>query len=242
MGRIRLYGPSAIEDRMLNIKDERIANGERLRVLVLNSREGEIIKTPDRSPFYLHTHKRGVIEEVLERLEECIGFALPDKFTNNASIYNMYGIVMHRGSEAAFKVSRLSALLSAQAWPPTREQTESYLFHCLGNMLWNFINDEVWQGDLDKKNEYRDLRNYPYDPGSNRPTLRHQSNLYYVAAEDFRYLFGTVSAGRGEWHLNISKDPIPPPDSDVANFWRKEIEAYSGSYKEETNETTQAEA
>lgn len=226
--KIKLVGPAEVRNHLRYMQDDRFHRGQRLRFLQIDGSQAILIKTEEETPFYLHPHGKEGINNIIENLHEIIGFELPEDFYADCTLYNLGAIVMLRGSETPIRVVNSAILLGGSMWPHSREVTESLVMHGIGNALWNFLNQRAWRGDKDRKNEYRRIRGYPYDPDDRKrkPALRFQAGLFHVAAEDFRYLFGTATSGRGEWRLDVSQSPIPPPNPETVSFWKQEVAAY----------------
>ena len=128
------------------------------------------------------------------------------------------------------RVLRQQIFLSSSVWPISEADTYWMIYHALGNALWNFLDFGLWRkdgGDSSKSDEYKLLRGLKlqsYPEG-------YQHNIFHIAAEDFRYLFGPQSAGRSEWVMNHldSREAIGPPSPEVTAFWQREITRYGVS-------------
>ncbi len=172
------------------------------------------------------THSDRVVREIADSFIESVGLDIPDTFAFGTSIYNVRGLLHHFGVQVPFRVLRQQIFLSGGIFNINDESTYWTVYHALGNALWNFLDHNVWMQDTTKKNEYRELRGMSI-AGSRRSNV-HQKNLFYIAAEDFRYLFGPSQAGREEWNLPSDGgfDVIGPPPPSIIDFWKKEISGY----------------
>lgn len=196
-----------------------------------------IYQHPDPLPYAIYNHDANTAREVLSRLPELTGLDIPEGYFSGTAVYNVPGLLYHMGMRVDLRVLRQQIFLGGSPRPLSVNDTESMLFHCIGNTLWNYMDSRLWTGNLQVKNEYRELRGIKIykaitparNNGVHRQNQKQQHNLFYIASEDFRYSFGTAMAGRGEWHLDKGPTPVAPPSPDVINFWRREVQrnAYS---------------
>lgn len=181
---------------------------------------------------HMYFPRRSEVEEIILSLNEISGLPIPDAFYRSLNVHLVPGMLYHGGMTVPSRVIRQQIFIGAMSVPYTAETLHMTLFHALGNALWNYLDYWVWGSlgppmdddgdgvDFAEKNEYRRLRHFPYKSDV-RTGNRQQRDLFYIAAEDFRYLCGTAEARRGEWF--ITADVIDPPNPEVINFWMKEF-------------------
>ena len=217
------------------LRDDTTPTEKRIFFIQAGYNQNIMVEPPDPLPYNVYTHNPVYIRDVLSQLEDLTGLDIPDSYYQGTAVYNVRGLLWHYGMHVDFRVSRQQIFLGGSTRVLSVNDTESILFHCIGNTLWNFIDNRVWAGNLDAKNEYRELRGLKLYKGinptrtNNKTSQKHQNNLFYIAAEDFRYLFGTPMAGRGEWHLDRGAIPVAPPSPDVISFWRREVSRNASS-------------
>jgi hypothetical protein len=250
---IQVRSPEAVMRLTQFLRDESTFRGERKYFIKGEFNQQIMIYPPSVARYHLFPNSQEVVDTVASDIEDLIGFALPEKFKRTTIIYNAPSMIIVGSIPMPLKVERQQIFLGAAISPIPEEQTYKLCFHAIGNALWNFLYHEVWREGVPvededterrvERNHYRELRNYPLVEKSiddNRRT-RTQNSLFYVASEDFRYLFGNAAAGRGEWYLDQLDFPVPPPNPEVANFWRMETARYDGNLEEiEARETATA--
>lgn len=224
------YPPSEVERFIRFFYDDRIADeNNRISFVQANFNQHIMIQRPRDLPYQIFNHDQIAIDEILELLRS-IGIDIPEGFYKGTSVYNINGILMDRGVHVSHRVLRQQIFLGSSVDPIPTIQTRHLLFSAIGNALWNFLDHSVWRErnvKYERKNHYKNIRGL--DVENNNPRfgrMKHQQNLFYIAAEDFRYLFGSALEGGHEWFLDLSNEPIPPPDDSVADFWKEELSKY----------------
>lgn len=249
---IETYSTEEVDSRIRFFVDDRAMHGDRLHFIVANFNQHVMVLRPQELPYDIYSNDDRVIGEIVENLADITGLYIPNKFMRGTSIYNVRGILQDQSLHVSHRVLRQQIFLSARTSPIFPGDTWHNLFNAIGNAVWNFLDYKVWNDrtkKADAKNYYREIRkipqNYPRTRnGSQRGRFslnenKHQKNLFYIASEDFRYLFGSAMAGRGEWFLdNEGSMPISPPSDKVADFWIEELKRYDEIYssKIESNE------
>lgn len=230
MGQIHFLDTDEVDAITRFLRDDGSTAEKRIHFIQANFNQNLMVEVADALPYHIYTHDPNAIREVIEKLVEITGLDIPEGYYKGTTVYNVRGLLRHYGLQVDFRVSRQQIFLGGSTRVRSVNDTESILFHCIGNTLWNYIDSNLWAGNLDAKNEYRDIRGLKIYKGFNpsrandkKNSNKHQDNLFYIAAEDFRYLFGTPMAGRGEWHLNSGPNPVAPPTPDVIAFWRREV-------------------
>lgn len=193
------------------------------------------VVTSEESRHQIHTHDDRVLQSSIIELMNDIDIELPMDFYDHTQIWNVPGLLFSRGIQVDTRVLRQQVFLGGANYPISTDKTHKILAHGIGTAVWNFMISRMWNWDLGKQNRYRELRRIPYIPRNqssekNRP--KYQSNLFYVAAEDFRYLFGNMNSGRDEWYLQ----DISAPGDMVEAFWREELEPRGYNEEEEVAE------
>lgn len=213
------------------IRDDRLHHGEQIYFVQGDHSQNLQVQPPSRLSYNLYNHDSETIREILESIEDVIGTKLPDNFFQGTALYNIDGLIMHMGVPVTFRVLRQQMFLGSKTSPYTRQETESALFHVIGNALWNYFDHRTWRNPSASKMEYCALRGLPESmaalPRRKNTSMdifpKHQRSLFYIGSEDFRYLFGTPAAGRGQWYLADGPEAIMPPSPDVINFWMREL-------------------
>lgn len=243
---IAVITPEETDNMVRFIRDESVRESKR-QYFVQGLYNQNLNVVSRRDIYYqLFPHNHGVIEEVAGRIAEASGLEIPVEFYKGSAIYNTNAYLMDRGIHVPFRILRQQIFLSGEPYPVSEQQTHRILFHAIGNALWDFMEYRIWNsggspfGSDDRevnnaeKNEYRDLRNYRSDLDKRDRTLKdrlkRQNDLFYVASEDFRCLFGSQYAGRDEWYLDQLEIPVPKPTPEVMNFWRRELLKYGNDH------------
>lgn len=190
--------------------------------------------------YKLFVHDDGYASELVSGFVESTGLDIPRDFENGTDVYSVPGFIKSDDVPVPFVVMRQQIFLSAATFPVPQEATAQYLYHALGNALWNFLDSRVWRDSQEEKRRYREIRGLSpeYDPVRKRKNIKtmHQQSLFYIAAEDFRYLFGSSEAGRNKWMLDIDDafgNRIHPPSPEVIEFWKMELDRYGSRRQEE---------
>lgn len=233
---INIYTAEQVDGMTRFFRDDRASSGERIYFIQADFTRHLMIQRD--SPYFIHKHDDKHIADIVSKFEDSTGIKLPDDFIKGTTIYNVAGLLMDQGTQVPCRVLRQQVFLGGSTFPISPDHTEALLYHTLGNALWNFLDHNVWGDDNSKKNEYRQLRGIELSKNKGK-YLKHQSSLFYIASEDFRYLFGTYNAGRNTWYLDQQGIKCPHGEA-VSNFWRREIESYgNGGQKEEIQENVQ---
>lgn len=235
INKIDTYSPEEVDRFIRFFVDDRKTNGERINFIQANYNQHVMVQRPRELAYELYFHDHRIVLEIVDELCEITGLILPDEFFRGTSVYNVPGILMDKGITVTHRVLRQQIFLGSRVSPVPQGETWHNMFNALGNAVWNFLDHKVWRDRVEKsviKNEYRDIRRISQNNTSRRRgyNTKHQQNLFFIAAEDFRYLFGSALAGRGEWFLNQGEIPIPPPPMEVADFWRRELSKYDEIY------------
>lgn len=219
---ITTYNVDEVENIIRFIKDDRYPSGDRINFIQADYVRHLMVQRAESLGYQIYTHSQETIDEVVSKFSEVTGIDIPDSFCQGTAVYNVPGVLMDNGVVVPLRILRQQIFLGASVYPVSISHTEHLLFHALGNALWNYLDYRVWgrSRSNDKKNEYRRLRDI--HPANGAKYLSHQHSLFYIAAEDFRYLFGTPVAGRGEWQLENS-EINPPIGEEVTDFWREEL-------------------
>ena len=219
------------------ITDDHLMRGERIYFAQGNYNQNVMVipKTAFRGR-HLFFPKPMTVEEIIEGLNDLTGLDIPEGFYRGLNVHLIPALLMQGGISVPSRVLRQQIFIGGMPTPFTEEMLHVTLFHALGNALWNYLDYRVWgarseededtERDYAEKNEYRTLRDFPYHQGTQ--ANNRQRDLFYVAAEDFRCLFGTPLAGRGEWYLD--GELVKQPNPEVSNFWRRELKR-NGSYE-----------
>ncbi len=239
---IEVYSPDEVDNKIRFFVDDRYMNGDRLHFIQGNFNQHVMVLRPRELPYEIYSNDSMVIKEIVGDLEKITGLDIPDEFVRGTSIYNVRGILQDRSLHVSHRVLRQQIFLSARTSPISPGDTWHNLFNAIGNAMWNFLDYKIWndrEKKTDVKNYYREIRGIPQDYQRNRngsqrgraPQNKHQKNLFYIASEDFRFLFSTAMAGRGEWFLdNEGSMPISPPSDKVVDFWIDELRKYDEIY------------
>ena len=246
IGMIEAYSPEEVDRFIRFFVDDTEAQGERITFIQAQFNQHVMVQRPRDLPYEIYSHDHHSVIEIVRDLSEITGIEFPNEFLRGTAIYNVPGILMDRGVVVTHRVLRQQIFLGASTSPIPHVQTWHSLFTALGNSVWNFLDHKVWRDRPEKvevKNEYRDIRGISQEntPRRRNQATKHQQNLFFIAAEDFRYLFGSALAGRGEWYLDAGEMPTPPPEDRVADFWRREISRYDDIYSTERSYTRQEE-
>lgn len=236
--RITYHDVNEVDEMVRTIIDDRQLNPPKLDVI--NGQYNQIIPVLKRidSPFMIHSHVPNVVKEILEGFDAAVGISIPENYFESTDVYNVSGLIWQDGIPVPSKVMRQQIFLGGSILPYDRTQTESILYRALGMALWNWMNYRIWGSSKEEKKEYRVVRQSDrrYQDDIARSSPKQQQYLSYVAGEDFRYLFGTAHAGRGQWYLDQFDPAIPPPNPEVVHFWTREI----GRYGQRTSAPRQA--
>lgn len=199
------------------------------------------VVTSDEIGHEIFSHDDVLLRESLDAFGDQTNLKIPADFYEHTQIWNVPGLLFARGVQVDVRVLRQQVFLSGSNYPIPNMKSEMVLMHGIGNALWNFIIARLWNWNINKQNQYRELRSIPFPPkyqqgqrtqrGDQR-RHKYQSNLFYVASEDFRYLFGSAYSGKDEWHLR----DIQAPGSTVAAFWNEELESYDSSFTAQEEE------
>lgn len=231
--KINVYTTEKTESIIRFFRDDRTPNSDRIDFIQADYVRHLMIHRD--LPYEIHHHDDSLVTEVVESFENASGIQLPEEFVAGTSIYNVPAVLMNMGIQVPFRVLRQQIFIGGSVAPIVPGQTEHNLFHALGNALWNYLDYNVWGNQNDKKNEYRKLRGIELIRNRSK-SHKHQDSLFYIAAEDFRYLFGTINAGKGEWYLkNMGMQVGPPHVEAVGAFWRREIETNGNRVTEASN-------
>lgn len=224
--RITYHDIPEVDEMVRTIIDDRHPNPPKMDVI--QGQYSQIITMMKRidSPFMIHSHNSGWVREILEGFEASIGIEVPENYFESTDVYNVSGFIWQDGLHVPSKVMRQQIFLAGDVLPYERSQTESILYRSLGIALWNWMNYRIWGSSKEEKKEYRQIRGERKYQDDVRDRPKQQQYLSYVAGEDFRYLFGTAQAGRGQWFLDQFEPVIPPPNPEVRHFWTREISRY----------------
>ena len=248
---IEVYSPDEVDNKIRFFVDDRYMDGDRLQFIQANFNQHVMVLRPRELPYEIYSNDDMVIREIVDNLKSITGLDIPDDFVRGTSIYNVRGILQDRSLHVSHRVLRQQIFLSARTSPIAPGDTWHNLFNAIGNAIWNFLDYKVWNDrtrKADVKNYYREIRGIPQDyqrtrNGAQRgrpPQSKHQKNLFYIAAEDFRFLFSSAMAGRGEWFLdNEGFMPISPPSDKVVDFWIDELRKYDEIYSSRSESSEQ---
>ncbi len=210
------------------MRNDRVGGNSRMHYVIGNHLQHVYI-TPEREvSSEIFRHPLVLLHQICESIEEATGISIPEDFFRGTDVFNVNGLLWHDGVNVPFRVMRQQIFLGAGLYAYSEEDTWRMMYHCIGNAIWNFIDHKIWNKEIGPKDEYRQLRGIDEYDSSNRG-VGPRIQIFNVAAEDFRFLFGPSSAGSGEWNLRN----VRPPNPEVTNFWNKEIEKYA-SYNQET--------
>lgn len=232
---IETHSPEEVDRFIRFFIDDRKSNGERINFIQANFNQHVMVQRPRDLPYEIYSHGHPTVLEIIEGLEDITGLVFPREFFRGTSIYNVPGILMDKGMVVNHRVLRQQIFLGAQTSPIPQVETWHSLFNALGNAVWNFLDHKIWRDRTEKteiKNEYREIRGISQEhlPRRRDYKTKHQQNLFFIASEDFRYLFGSALAGRGDWFLQDGEVSVPPPLEEVADFWRRELNRYDEIY------------
>jgi len=218
---ISVYNPEEVDGITRFFRDDRQQNGEKIHFIQADYVRHVMIQK--EISYDIYSHDQSVVNDVIENFSDATGLVIPEAFDKGTAVYNINGVLMDNGIVVPLRVLRQQIFLSGGVYPILRDATEHIMYHALGNALWNYLDYNVWKEDNERKNEYRRLRNIELG-GPRAKYHKHQNSLFYIASEDFRYLFGTINAGRGQWFLD--RHGISAPNAEViSNFWRREVES-----------------
>lgn len=224
-------------DRMIRTLHDDTESSQRRTIKFIEGEHKQIVlvETQREAQFAIYSHEQDHLIEVLENIEGAIGFTLPDALKAGMHVYNTGCLLPFRGHPVPVRTFRQQIFLGGSIWPINQEQTSQIVFHGVGNAIWNFLDRKVWgtTKSAEMKRQYQTLRGLP--PRSERQSSDKQQNqLFHIASEDFRFLFGTAEAGAGVWHMENDQLHIGPPNPEVMNFWRREIGSYGKGHTSET--------
>lgn len=228
MPNLTFYDVEESNNMIRFIRDDRSPKGDPIYMILGNHSQSLMVQPPARVSYALYTHNSAVIRDIIENIEDIVGERLPEGFYQGTALYNVHALLNHFDAPVSFRVLRQQMFLGSKTTPYTEEETARIVFHVIGNALWNYFDYRYWRLSPEVKEEYCELRGLPkslVQASSKKKTfnsdvpLRHQQNIFYIGAEDFRYLYGTAQAGRNEWYL----DNVAPPSPDVINFWKREL-------------------
>ena len=223
---IKNFGLEAAGKEIRFIKQDENRFDSRVNFIQVFSQNCRVI-TEQECNSIIFSHSDALIREICENFVESTGLVIPDEFYNQTNVWNVPALVFSRGLHVPVRVLRQQILLGGDTYEISEQRTERLLIHGVGNALWNYIVNVKWRRDESRQNQYRRLRGLPEYASQHeyrRNRQRYQANLFFVAAEDFRYLFGTAGGGRSEWFLpSQGNDAVPAPGPDIASFWEEQL-------------------
>lgn len=224
--RITYHDIQEVDEMVRPIIDD--SKPEAPKIDVIQARYNQIVRVTKRidSRFMIYSHNSNDVRILLEGFEAATDLDIPENFYESTDVYNVSGILWEEGQRIPVKVMRQQIFLGGDILPYTELRTQLILYRALGTALWNWLNYRVWGQSKEEKKEYRLIRGERRYQDDNRDRVKQQQYLSYVAGEDFRYLFGTALAGRGQWYLDQFEPSIPPPNPEVIHFWTREINRY----------------
>ncbi len=224
--RIAFHDVNEVDEMVRSIIDDSRVDAPKIDVI--QGYFTQIVRVTKRidSPFMIHSHASNHVREILEGFDAAVGIDIPENYFESTGVYNVSGFIWQNGIHVPSKIMRQQIFLGGDVLPYDRSRTESVMYRSLGIALWNWMNYRIWGQSKEEKREYRIIRGERRYQDDSRDRAKHQQYLSYVAGEDFRYLFGTAQAGRGQWFLDQFEPSIPPPNPDVIHFWTREILRY----------------